>query len=543
MQAEWLFVGGPIYPGRGNWRPVEALAVGGGRVLALGARHQVAHLVGPRTRTYDLAGRPLIPSLTDAHLHLVAYAQSLAILPVGELPSLAAVLAKVADRAAELRLAAADSPELPWVVGRGWDQDRWAERRMPTRHDLDQLVPDLPVVLYRNCTHLAVLNTAALRATGIGPETPDPDGGQIDREASGHPTGLLREKALELVNRAIPPLPALRLRELMGQAIREALSYGITGIHTDDVDRYAGGFDPAESLYRAWIGPDGLPFRVTQMIPIALLAEAEARGIRTGAGDEWYRYGQVKLFADGSLGGRTALLRAPYADDPTTLGLAIYNKEDFVESVSRAHRLGNQVGCHCIGDAAAELFLDAVAAAQASNGDRTRRHRLIHAQILGPDLIERMAALGVVGDIQPVFLKSDGYWYTDRVGPDRARYSYAWRSLLTAGIPLCGGSDCPIEPLNPWYGIYAAALRQDLDGYPEGGWAPEQRLTVGEALDLYTSGAAWATFQEGFTGHLAPGMAADLVVLNRDPFTVDPTALKEIKADLTMAGGRVGWEA
>ncbi len=537
MQAEWIFRGGPVLSGHTGWRPAEAVALAGGRVIAFGPEAEVSHLEGPSTRVVDLQGRAVVPGLVDAHLHLLSYAINLDTLAVDRLDSLAAVREAVAAESSR-------RPPGSWITGRGWDQDRWVERREPTRWDLDQVAPDHPVFLLRNCNHVAVVNSIALRMAGIDRETPDPAGGRIDRDpATGEPTGMLREQALALIYKVMPAPTHEAKRTLLRRAMHEALSYGITQVYSDDVDRYAGGFDQAEDLFRALVGPDGIPLRVTQMIPMGLLDEAVARGIFTGAGDEWYRYGQVKMFADGSLGARTAALLEPYADDPENQGIYIHEREAFMEMVARAHGVGNQVGCHCIGDGAAQLFLDAVEEAQRRAPRADARHRLIHGQILSEPLMDRMAALGVIGDIQPVFLKSDGYWYRDRVGPQRARTSYAWKSLLQRGVALCGGSDCPIEPLNIWYGIYAAVTRQDLNGHPEGGWDPAQRLSVAEALDLHTTGAAYANFEERFKGSLRPGMAADLAVLDRNPFTCDPAELKDVQVHMTVVGGRLAYEA
>lgn len=535
MQAEWIFRGGPVLSGHAGWQPAEAVAVAAGKVLAFGTEAEVLKTQGPSTKVVELGGRALLPGLIDAHLHILGYAMTLDTLAVAGLPSLEAVRKAVADQTVS-------KAEGAWIVGRGWDQDRWAEKREPTRHDLDRVSPNHPVYLQRNCNHVAIVNTAALRLAGITKETPDPAGGQIDRDPeTGEPTGMLRENAQVLVQRIIPDMGHERRRTLLRQAMREALSYGITAVHTDDVDRAAGGFDKAEDLFRSVLGE--APVRVTQMIPGAWAEDAAGKGIVTGAGDEWYRYGQVKLFADGSLGGRTAAMLYPYSDDPTTRGIFMHSPEEFIETVVRCHSLGDQVGCHCIGDAAAQLFTQAVEEAQRRHPRPDARHRMIHAQILNRDLMQRMQAAGIVADIQPVFIKSDGYWFGERVGEERARTSYAWKSLHDLGIALCGGSDCPIEPLNIWYGIYCAVNRQDLNGYPAGGWNPAEKLSVAETLDMYTAGASFSTFQEGLKGTLAPGMLADLIVVDRNPFACDPSELKDVKVQLTMVGGRVAFEA
>jgi predicted amidohydrolase YtcJ len=537
MRAELIFSGGPVLSGHARWQPAEAVALVGGRVTAFGTEAEVMATAGPGTRHVDLQGRTLMPGLVDAHLHLLAHAMNRDTLAVMGLPSIGAFQKAVADEVVR-------RPAGEWIVGRGWDHDRWEERREPNRYDLDRVSPDHPVYLMRNCNHVAVVNSAALRLAGITRETPDPSGGHIDKDpVTGEPTGMLREHAQGLIKRVLPQMDHERRRMLLRLAVKEALSHGITQVHTDDVDRSAGGFDKATDLFCSVIGPEALPFRVTQMIPVLMLDEAKARGIRTGVGDEWYRYGQVKIFADGSLGGRTAALLEPYADDPSTRGIYMWPEAEFIEMVARAHALGNQVGAHCIGDGGAKLFLDAVEEAQRRHHRLDHRHRMIHCQIMSEALMDRMKNAGMVGDIQPVFLKSDGYWLADRVGSERVKTSYAWKSMLDRQIPLCGGSDCPIEPLNIWYGIYSAATRQDLNGFPEGGWTPDQRLSVADSLDLYTTGASYATFEENFKGSLKPGMAGDLVVTDRNPFTCDPSELKDVKVSLTVVGGRTAYEA
>jgi len=535
MRATKILIGGPVYTGTHGWRPAEALAVAGDRILAAGTRSEVWETCGPETQVIDLAGRTVVPGLADAHLHVLGYALALDQLALAELPSLQAICAAVAEAAG--RLAPGE-----WITGRGWDQDQLAERRLPAKEDLDAVSPVNPVCLHRNCGHIAVVNSAALRRAGIDRNTADPPGGQIDRDpVSGEPTGILREKAMDLVTRLIPAPSPARRRAALERALREAVRYGLTQLQTDDC-RYGGGVAETEALFRGLVGPEAIPIRITQLIPAEQLQEAAELGVRTGSGDPWYRHGPVKIFADGSLGGRTAALLEPYADAPTTMGIYIHEREAFIELVADAHRLGHQVGCHAIGDGAAALFLEAVAEALRRHPRADARHRMIHCQVLSEPLMAQMAALGVVGDIQPVFLRSDGHWFTDRVGPVRAATSYAWRSMREHGIPLCGGSDCPIEPLNPWYGVHCAVNRQDLSGHPEGGWQPAQRLTVAEALDLYTSGAAYANFEEAFRGSLAPGMAADLAVLDRDPFRCGPAELKEVRSTLTMVGGVVAYE-
>ena len=512
--------------GHDGWRAHEALAIVGGRVAAIGTREEVRRLAGPGAQEIDLAAACALPGLTDAHLHILGYAMTLERLPAGDAGSLAALGAMVAQ-------AAAAAPADGWVVGHGWDHERWPEARMPDRRDLDAAAGGRPVYLGRTCGHIAVVSSAALARAGITRGTPDPAGGVVNRDPGGEPTGVLRETALPLVGRLIPPPgPADRAR-LLARALRECLALGITQVQTDDAG-IGGGLEATLGLFRSVAGPEGVPVRVTLMLPIDQFDLAHREGIGTGWGDEWLRIGHVKVFADGSLGGRTAALRAPYADAPGTAGVLVQQPGELRVICRRVHAAGSQIGIHAIGDRAAHLAIDAVAAAQADGPGRDARHRLIHCQVTGADTLPAMRAAGLVADIQPGFLTSDAPWVTARIGPGRAATSYAWGSMLRLGIPACGGSDAPIDPLDPMRGIAAAVAR---GGAPPELARPSERLSVAQALGLYTHGAAHATFEEAFRGTLAPGMAGDVTVLDRDPFDVEPHELAGLRCRMTIVDG------
>jgi predicted amidohydrolase YtcJ len=480
-------------------------------------------------RTLDLGGGCAVPGLTDAHLHLLGHALLLDQLRLEGAGSLVEVAAAVAERAATL-------PPGGWIVGRGWDQERLAERRMPDRRDLEAAAPGVPVVLTRICGHVLVASGAALKRAGIGAATPDPPGGAIDRDGGGEPTGVLRERAMDLVRPLVPrPAPG-RMAELLTLALRRCLELGITQVQTDDVDS-AGGLAAALDLFRAAAGQEAVPVRVTLMIPIRAFDEARALGVGTGWGDAWLRAGHVKVFADGSLGARTAALRAPYADAPGTAGILTYEDGEMAEVAARVHAAGSQLGVHAIGDRASHQVLEAIGAAQRAHPRPDARHRLIHCQITGPDTLRAARDAGVVADVQPVFLRTDAAWLVERVGPERAARSYAWRSMLDLGIPLATGSDCPIEPLDPLAGVAAAVTRTDERGDPRGGFVPDERLTVAQALDGATRGAAFATFEEGVRGTLEPGRLADLTLLERDPFLIPPEELWSLRGRVALMEG------
>jgi predicted amidohydrolase YtcJ len=526
--ADLILAGGVVRSGHDGWRPHEALALAGGRVAAAGSRADVAALAGPATEELDLGGGCALPGLTDAHVHIFGYGLSLELLPAGEAGSLEELGAMVGA-------AAAEAPGDGWIVGHGWDHERWPGRRMPDRRDLDAASGGRPVYLTRTCSHIAVASSAALARAGVSRDMPDPPGGVIDRGPDGEPTGVLRETALPLVGRLIPPPGPSDRARLLARALRQCLSLGITQVQTDDLG-IAGGLEAGLDLFRSVAGPGGVPVRITLMLPIDLFALAQREGMGTGWGDEWLRIGHVKVFADGSLGGRTAALREPYSDAPGVDGVLVQRPDELREICRRVHSAGSQLGIHAIGDRAAHLVIDAVAAAVAKRPRPGHRHRLIHCQITGPDTLEAMRAAGMTADLQTGFLASDAPWVTARIGRERAATSYAWGTILGLGIPACGGSDAPIDPLDPMRGIASAVTRA---GAPPELARPAERLTVAQALGLYTHGAAAATFEEGRRGTLAPGMAGDVTVLDRDPFEAAPEELAGLRCRATVLAGRV----
>lgn len=522
----------------------RAVGIRAGRIVAVGENSEVRlAMTGTGAREVDLAGQTAVPGLIDSHLHLLEFGLSLDRLHLFDTRS-------VGDLAHRVAAAAASRATGAWIMGRGWDQDRFAERRYPICADLDRVAPDHPVFLSRACGHVTVANSLALRLAGIGAGTADPRGGQIDRDGRGEPTGVLRENASRLIRDVVPAPTYAELRAALRRAIRAAQAAGLCGAHSDDV-RTSGSLAATLRMYRELLG-DGqedrvpadaargdLPFRVQAHVDGTYRDQLWASGLRTGEGDRWLRIGATKLFADGSLGGRTAALRQPYADDPGNSGMYIWSKDEFDALVDESHRQGMQVAVHAIGDGGAYLAISAMVAAMRRTPRPDPRHRVIHCQVMGPDLIRMMAEHGLVAEIQPKFVTTDMAWADARVGPERARYSYAWKTLLEAGVHCAGGSDCPIEPIEPVLGLYAAVARQDLDGQPAGGWHPGERLNFAQALSLFTLGAARCGFEEATRGSLQTGKYGDVTVFHTDPTALEPGALKDLRVTLTVVGGHV----
>ena len=474
----------------------------------------------------DMKGRVLMPGLIDAHGHLMGLGLALRQLDLSGAASLAEALALVRD-------AAGRGGE--WVTGRGWNQVRWGMEAFPTAADLDAATGAKPAFLVRVDGHAGWANTAALKAAGITRATRDPPGGRIIRDAAGHPTGVLVDKAMELVSSRVPAPSALEREKALEAALAHLASVGLTGLH--DMGTTAEDW----TLFRAFGDEGRLTIRVTAYADGMEAVEriAPVRPTPWLYGDRLRLQG-VKLFADGALGSRGAWLKAPYADEPGTRGLAFHDDTRLRNLASRGNFLGLQVAIHAIGDAANAQALDAFAELLPAYGPALR-NRIEHAQVLDPADIPRFAALSVIASMQPIHATSDRVMAEARLGTGRLAGAYAWASLKRAGARLAFGSDTPVEPANPFLGIHAAVTRQDARGEPPGGWRPEERLTLAQAIAGFTVDAAHAGRMEGRAGTLAPGAWADFIVLDRDPFAIPPEELPQVKVLETWLAGRRVW--
>jgi predicted amidohydrolase YtcJ len=501
----------------------EAVAVVGNRVAVVGANDEALEAAGDRAERVDLAGRAVLPGFVDAHFHLLTYCLGREQIHLGGAESLEAALDLVARAAHRL-------PPDAWVLGRGWNHNLWPNRAFPTRQDLDRVVGGRPACLLSHDVHAIWANSTALELAGITPETPDPPGGRIVRDASGRPSGVLLEAATQPV-RKLADRPTLdgavaALRE--GQ--RELARVGVTGVHNLE----------GALAFRALQALDGrgdLELRVVAGLQRETFAGAVAMGARTGFGGERLRIGPLKLFADGALGSGTAALLEPYEDDAQDRGIPTLDREELVDLMRRAHEAGIGVATHAIGDAAVRLVLDAAESVRADDREHRQILRVEHAQLVHPDDLPRFGRLGIVASMQPLHATSD-MTIADRRWGARCRTGYPWRSLLDSGAQLAFGTDCPVEPPDPFKGIHAAVTRQ-RDGEPPDGWYPEQRITVAEAIRAYTIGSAAAAGLAHEHGLIEPGKLADLVVLAQDPYEIPPGDLADVTVDMTIFDGRV----
>ncbi len=507
---------------------VSVLAIEDGRIRAAGGEELLAEFDGSEPE--DLGGAVVLPGLTDAHLHLQAYVLSLQAVDC-EAASQAACLERVAERARQTRPG-------EWIRGHGWNQNDWGGE-WPSAADLDAAAPDAPVYLTAKSLHAAWTNTAALRLAGIGPSTPDPEHGLIQRDAGGRPTGILFEQALKLMEKAIPePTPEALAGEIRA-ILPDLWRAGLTGVH--DFDRRVC-FQALQLLHAR----GELHLRAVKSIPSELLPQAAELGLGTGFGDDWLRIGPVKLFADGALGPHTAAMFDPYVDEPQNRGILILDGEAIFRHGRLAAGSGLSLAVHAIGDRAVHEALDGFARLRAyerEHGLPALRHRIEHVQVLRPEDAGRLAELEVLASMQPVHAPSD-MPVAERSWGRRTAHAYAWRTLAEKRARLVFGSDAPVEAFNPFWGVHAAVTRCRPDGAPgPEGWHPEQRLTVREALEGFTLGPAYAAGMEDRLGRLAPGCLADLIVLAQDPFTCEPAGLRDLRPTATMVGGEWVWKS
>jgi hypothetical protein len=496
---------------------VQALAMREGKVLAVGTRSEVLAAAGPSAALEEFPRATIVPGLADAHGHLLHLGQALLTPALGPAPTEAAAVA----------LVQVSGQRSSWLVGRGWDQNRWPGHALPTRASLDAAFPSTPVVLTRVDGHAVWVNGEALRRSGITRASPEPDGGRIVRDAAGEPTGVLVDNAIDLVH---PPEPTLEERQrALKLALETCARLGLTSVHDAGMDL------ATLRVLQQWDMLGALPTRVYAMVDGQDAARAEEfLGLGRSKGRR-LEVRAVKLVLDGSLGSRSAALTTPYADEPSQRGLLLLSPEVFDARARAFAEAGFQVAVHAIGDRAANVALGTLTAISTAHPDA--RPRLEHAQVLAPADLTRLAEGHVIASMQPTHATSDMGWAEARLGSERVRWAYAWRAVLDAGGRLAFGSDFPVEAPNPLWGLYAARTRTDHAGQPAGGWFPSQRLSGQEALEGFTTGAAFASFAEHQRGRLAPGFDADFVVLPVDPVDDLPESLIHAPVLVTVVDG------
>ncbi len=527
---ELIIVNGRIWTVDPAMPETEAVAVLGGRILTVGSTATVRALAGPETRIIDAAGRRVLPGFIDNHTHFLS----------GGFQLQSVDLRYAADEAEFARLIGEWASKHPgkWITGGDWDHDNWPGGNLPAKELIDGATRSTPVFVNRYDGHMALANSYVLTMAGITRDTPDPAGGTIVRDAvTGEPTGVLKDEAMTLVYAIMPGDPFEDILSAARLALAEARRVGVTSIQDVSIGQHVRAF---KELQRR----GELTARFHCRLPLSQWKQLASTGVTVPFGDEWVRFGSLKAFADGSLGSTTALFYEPYDSDPTTVGLPsdILLDGKLEEWALKADAARLQLSIHAIGDSANSRILDIFEKIVENNPSWDRRFRIEHAQHIHPRDFGRFARLGVIASVQPYHAIDDGRWAESRIGHERCKTTYPFRSFLDHGIRLSFGSDWTVAPLDPLLGIYAAVTRRTTDGKNPDGWFPEQKITVKEAIQAYTITNAYNVFEEDEKGSITPGKLADIIILSDDILTIDPVEIGNASVDMTIVGGRVVYE-
>jgi predicted amidohydrolase YtcJ len=524
-----VYLHGRIYTNDPEHPWADAMAIRDGKIQCVGKIDYILLECGgndPSAETIQLKGKFVMPGFNDAHVHLGAAGADMLSVRLNGVASIEELQKRVAD-------AVAQHKEGEWITGSGWDHTLWADKKFPNKQELDAVAPKNPVFLVHVSGHVAVANSLALLHGEITRDSPNPPGGMIERDADGNATGMLEEdSAMSLVSVRIPDLKIDQRRRGIQMVLADAAKNGVTS--TQDFS------DWADYLVYVQLKEEGkLTLRITEWLPFLLpLDQLQNMRAQGGTSDPWLRTGALKAFTDGALGSRTAAMLAPYSDDPSTSGILTNDPDKLRTMAIERDKAGFQLNFHAIGDRANRVALDVFAAVAKSNGPRDRRDRVEHAQILAPEDLPRFAQLKVIASMQPSHETTDMRWAGLRIGADRSKGAYAWASLQKSGARLAFGTDYPVEPLNPMRGLYACVTRELPDGGPPGGWQPQEKISLDDCIRAYTSGSAYAQFEEGKKGQLKAGEYADFIVLSDDLTKIPPQQYTKTTVLLTVVGGR-----
>jgi len=504
----------------------------GDRIVAGGSAADIDQWRGSSTKVIDAGGKLLLPGFNDAHVHFIDGGLQLDSVDLRNAATPEEFAKRIGDRAKI-------TPKGEWITGGDWDEEKWTPVQLPTKELIDSVTPDTPVFVSRYDGHEVLVNSLGLKLAGVTKSTPNPPGGEIVRDRQGNPTGILKDAAQSLVGSKMPPLSHERRLRAAKRALAYAARLGVTSVQSmsadyDDIRVYGELEDKGELTARIYVAP-----------PLSSWEKEAQVGIRHAWGSPYLRIGAMKAFADGSLGSTTAYFFKPYDDAPNTHGLLTSEMQPLSkmrDHMMKADDAGLQLCIHAIGDQAISIVLDLFNDVEKAHGQQDRRFRIEHAQHIAPKDFDRFASLHVIASVQPYHAIDDGRWAERRIGPERIKTTYAFRTLLDKGVTLALGTDWTVAPLDPMKTLYAAITRATLDGKNPGGWVPEQKIKLSEAVEAYTMGSAYAEFQEKEKGSIAPGKLADMVLLSDDIFQIDSTKIQDVTAELTMVGGKVVWD-
>ena len=538
--ADVILAHGKVWTENPQQPEAQAVAIQGNRIVAVGGDDAILKFAGPKTNIVDLKGRRVVPGFNDAHVHFYMGGDGLTSVHLHEASSPAEFRKLIADFAHTKKKG-------EWILNGNWDHEKWTPDQLPTHQLIDDATPDNPVFVNRSDGHMSLANALAMKLAGVDKNTQDIPGGVIVRDADGNPTGVFKDAAKSLIERLMPQPSREHIIASILAAQEYAAENGVTSVQ--DMGVYtAQGVEATVAVIRAYqiLEKQGkLKIRISTHIPLPEWRRDSGAGVMAAFGDDMIRIGGLKSFADGSLGSTTAWFFAPYTDAPDTSGTPseeLLHPEEMYEHMRAADAAGLQIAVHAIGDRANSSILNQFERLEKENPSWDRRLRIEHAQHLLPADIPRFAQLRVIASVQPYHAIDDGRWADRRIGPERAKTTYAFRSLLDAKVVLAFGSDWFVAPISPLMGIYAATTRRTLDGKHPNGWVPEQRISVPEAVHAYTIGSAYAAMEENIKGSLEPGKLADLAVLSDDIFHMDPVEIQNAKVDMTIFDGQVIFE-
>ncbi len=516
---------------------VEAVAILEGKIIKIGKSEDILPYKKSNSKLINLNKKLALPGFIDSHMHLLNYGLSKQMVDLANCHS----INELTDNIKKFILCN-HLPTEKWIRGLKFNDNLFIENRLPTKYDLDKISTDHPIVISRVCGHLIIANSKALELASINDTTSQVKGGHFDLDESREPIGIFRENAIKLILKQIPQPTKNEIKEILKLSSRELITYGITSIHSEDLFLYPNNYDKVINAYKELAQEGNLPIRVYQQcyLPdVNSICDFISKGYNTNLGDEFFKIGPLKIFIDGSLGARTAYLQEPYSDDSTTCGIPVYTDQELDQIIKTAHNLNMQIVVHAIGDKAMHSVCNSFEKAQKENTRENARHAIIHCQITDSELFNRFKELNLTAIIQPLFVSTDMHYVEKRIGKERGKYSYGWKSFLDKEVTIACSSDCPVEPANVMYGIYAAVTRKDLNGFPSKGWLPEQKLTVEQAVYGYTMGGAYTSFEDKIKGSITQGKIADIVVLSDNIFMMNPDNIKDVNVELTIINGKI----
>lgn len=537
-----ILVNGKVYTVDNKRSIKEAIAIKNGIIADIGTNEEILSLKNDNTEIIDLKGKLILPGFNDSHMHLVNLGYTLSKVSLYGVSSLDEIGKRIYEYIEENKL-----KKGTWIMGNGWNQDYFQdEKRFPTRYDLDKISTEYPIVITRICGHVIVANSLALKLLNITKDTPQVEGGYIDVDEYGEPLGIFREKAIYIVFNSLPSPLNEEIKRMIKKAVKELNKQGITSVGTDDFGALPNrDYKQILKAYFELKDNKELNVRVNEQCLLGTKDEFTSfleEGYNTSWGDENFRIGPLKILLDGSLGARTAALTKPYNDQHDTIGILTMEEEELYDLVEFAHKNNTQLAIHAIGDRAIYVAMEGIERALKKYTRNNHRHGIVHCQITDEVLLNKFKELELIAYIQPIFLDYDWKIVRDRVGEELEKTSYNWKTLVNKRVNIACGSDAPVETFNVLYGIYEAVTRMDLNGNPKGGWLPEQKLTVEEAVYGYTMGGAYSTFEENIKGSIEKGKLADLVVLSRDIFEIPKEEIKDVEVEMTIFNGKIVYE-